>query len=210
MFVKNVKPTDVTWNVSDQTMVSLAPDPDTGGVMITVNNAAALHIDPQQVPTKLTVTAQANGQCGTATLTITPAREEDDFHDGALRYNDGIDLRPAADAGVTDGGVDKQVACTYCHGPTANGSFKDVSHTPEQIGGFSDVDLEKIIRQGVVPAGGYFDTSIVDQQTWSGFHQWQMTNEELAGLLVYLRGLAPAKQQGSANFGGQLFGDAGP
>jgi hypothetical protein len=84
-----------------------------------------------------------------------------------------------------------------------------VSHTPEQIGGFSDDDLSKIIRQGQVPSGGYFDKTIVDQTTWSGFHQWQMTDEELRGLLVYLRGLAPKPQTGSANFGGKLFADGG-
>jgi hypothetical protein len=206
--VKGVKATDVTWNASDTTLVSLVPDPTSGGVMITVNNSAPLMVDPAQMPKKVTITAQANGQCGSSVLTITPAREADDWHDGALRYNDGVDLRPAADAG-SDGGVNKQVACTYCHGDSANGSFKDVSHTPEQIGGFSDDDLEKIIRQGIVPAGGYFDTTIVSQDQWHSFHQWQMTDEELFGLLVYLRSLPPKPQTGSANFGGQLFGDGG-
>jgi hypothetical protein len=206
--VKDVKATDVTWSASDTTLVSLAPDPNTGGIMITVNNNAPLKVDPSQTPSKVTITAQVNGQCGSSVLTITPSREDDDWHDGALRYNDGVDLRPAADAGG-DGGVDKQVACTYCHGDSANGSFKDVSHTPEQIGGFSDDDLEKIIRQGIVPQGGYFDTSIVSQDQWHSFHQWQMTNEELFGLLVYLRSLPPKPQTGSANFGGQLFGDGG-
>ena len=42
----------------------------------------------------------------------------------------------------TDGGT----ACTNCHGPTAtNCPYKDVSHTPEQTGGFSDTDLQNII-----------------------------------------------------------------
>jgi hypothetical protein len=206
--VKGVKGTDVTWNASDTKLVSLATDPTTGGVLITVNNDAPLKVDPAQTPTKVTITATTTDGCGTSTLTITPAREDDDWHDGALRYNDGVDLRPAADAG-SDGGVNKQVACTYCHGDSANGSFKDVSHTPEQIGGFSDDDLEKIIRQGVVPQGGYFDTSIVSQEQWHSFHQWEMTDEELRGLLVYLRSLPPKPQTGSANFGGQLFGDGG-
>ncbi len=207
--VKGAKATDVTWNASDTTLVSLAPDPTTGGIMITVNNNAPLKVDPSQTPAKVTITASANGACGSSTLTITPAREVDDWHDGALRYNDGVDLRPAADAGGGDGGVNKQVACTYCHGDSANGSFKDVSHTPEQIGGFSDDDLQKIIRQGIVPAGGYFDTSIVSMDQWHSFHQWEMTDEELRGLLVYLRSLPPKAQTGSANFGGQLFGDGG-
>ena len=42
---------------------------------------------------------------------------------------------------VADGGSLNRVACTNCHGPTANGPYKTVSHTPEQIGGFSDDQL---------------------------------------------------------------------
>jgi hypothetical protein len=205
----DIKPTDVVWNASDPGLVSLAPDPTTGGIMITVNNSAPLQVSLDQVPARVDITAQANGRSGSSPLTITPARETDDFHDGALRYNDGIDLRPEDDAGVTDGGVNREVACTYCHGATANGSFKTVSHTPEQIGGFSDDDLSNIIRHGVVPDGGYFDSDIVRQDTWHSFHQWQMTDEELRGLIVYLRGLTPIPQMGSANFGGQLFKDGG-
>ncbi len=59
----------------------------------------------------------------------------------------------------TDGGT----ACTSCHGPTAvQFLFKDVQHTPEQTGGFSDNDLTNIILNGVVPDGGYFDPSVLD------------------------------------------------
>jgi hypothetical protein len=189
--VKNAKPTDVTWSASDESMVSLAPDPTTGGIMITSMAAG-----------NVTITAEANGQCGTSELTITAAAEADDWHDGAVRYNDGIDLRPLPGMGIMSG--NKMAACTNCHGETAqNGPFNDVSHTPEQTGGFSDADLDAIIRQGVVPPGGYFDTSIVSMDMWHSFHQWQMTDEELRGLVVYLRSLTPVPQMGKANFGGQ-------
>jgi hypothetical protein len=200
---QGVKPTDVTWSVSDTAKVSLTPDPTTGGILISVNNSAP-GLKLGGPPAQVTITAQANGKCGTSILTITPAIESDDWHDGAVRYNDGLDVRPAnADAGA----VDTMAACTNCHGPTAtNGPFNDVSHTPEQIGGFSDTDLDMIIRNGSVPPGGYFDSSIVSMSRWHSFHQWQMTDEELRGLLVYLRGLAPMPQKGSANFGGQWSG----
>jgi hypothetical protein len=200
--VQGAKGTDVTWNASDTSMVSLAPDPSSGGIMITVNNTLpGMSLGGSAV--QVTISAQANGQCGTSTLTIAPAVEADDWHDGAVRYNDGIDLRPATDMGATN----KTAACTNCHGATAtSGPFTDVSHTPEQIAGFSDQDLDMIIRNGTVPVGGYFDSSIVSMDEWHKFHQWQMTDEELKGLLVYLRGLPPMPQKGSANFGGAWSG----
>jgi hypothetical protein len=197
------QPTDVNWNVSDPNKVSIAPDPMTGGIMITVAN---------QVPglalggaaTHVTVSAVVGGATASSDLTITPAVEADDWHDGALRYSNGIDARPI---NPDMGAVDTMAACTNCHGPTGtSGPFNDVSHTPEQIGGFSDADLDMIIRQGTVPAGGYFDTSIVSMDKWHSFHQWQMTDEELKGLLVYLRGLSPMPQKGTANFGGNWNG----
>jgi hypothetical protein len=187
--VKGAKATDVTWSVSDMSKVSLAPDPTSGGIMVTSQAAGTL-----------TVTAEANGQCGTSQLTIVQSPEADDWHDGAVRYNNGVDLRPAPGMPL---GSDKTVACTNCHGATATtGPYKDIAHTPEQIGGFSDADLDAIIRQGTVPAGGYFDSSIVSMDMWHTFHQWQMTDEELRGLIVYLRSLPPTPQTGSSNFGG--------
>jgi hypothetical protein len=201
--VNGVRPTDVTWTTSDNAKVSLTPDPSTGGILITVNNSGP-GLTLAGAPAQVTISAEANGLCGNSTLTITPAAEADDFHDGAVRYNDGIDLRPA---GTDAGAVNTMAACTNCHGPTAtNGPFNDIAHTPEQIGGFSDSDLDMIIRQGQVPSGGYFDSSIVSMDRWHMFHQWQMTDEELRGLLVYLRGLAPMPQSGSSNFGGQWSG----
>ncbi len=115
-----------------------------------------------------------------------------------------------------DGGT----ACTNCHGPTAtNGPYKDVSHTPEQTGGFSDNDLIQIITQGNIPDGGYFDPSVITPTCdsgagaacyeaayarWHSFHQWNdITSDEFAGIVVYLRSLEPEAQNGTAaNFGG--------
>jgi len=126
---------------------------------------------------------------------------------------------PTADGGSyfeTDGGT----ACTNCHGPTAvSGPYKTVSHTPEQTGGFSDLDLQNIIWHGEVPDGGYFDPSVLisgcdggatctaqAMALWHSFHQWtDITSDELPGVICYLRSLTPAAQSGTANFGGGRF-----
>ncbi|HSY25421.1 MAG TPA: hypothetical protein VK841_25025 [Polyangiaceae bacterium] len=116
----------------------------------------------------------------------------------------------------TDGGT----ACTNCHGPTATtGPYKTVSHTPEQTGGFSDMDLQNIIWNGEIPDGGYFDPTVIDSTcdggptctsqalaVWHGFHRWtDITSDELPGVICYLRSLAPQAQTGQSNFGGATF-----
>jgi hypothetical protein len=123
---------------------------------------------------------------------------------------------PSLDAGSffeEEGGT----ACTNCHGPTAmNGIFNDVSHTPEQTGGFSDEDLANIILNGQVPDGGYFDPTVIISscdggpactaqayQRWSSFHRWtDIQPDQLPGIICYLRSLTPAPQNGTSNFGG--------
>jgi hypothetical protein len=184
---------------------------------------------------------ESNGACGAAVLNIT-TNTEDDWTIGNARYNDGVSLHlpsfdgggmpPPGDGGFmipdggggfrpTDGGSfleqEGGTACTNCHGPTAmNGLFNDVSHTPEQTGGFSDTDLQNIILNGEVPDGGYFDPTVLISTCdggaactaqayarWHAFHQWtDVTSDQMPGLICYLRSLAPASQNGSSNFGG--------
>jgi len=141
--------------------------------------------------------------------------------------------RPEAGAGgggftLEDGGspfeTDGGTACTTCHGPTAtNFAFKDVQHTPEQTGGFSDDDLKNIILNAQIPDGGYFDPSVLRTTCdagstisgdmaacaqaayleWQGFHKWvDITDDEMPGVIVYLRSLTPQAQTGTSNFGG--------
>ena len=221
-----------TWSVSDPTEVQLVaqsfgPLP---GVMLTVEGVGTGSTG------QITVFAtEAGGACGSATLNIT-TNTENDWQIGNARYNDGVALtlgpppgfdggmmRPEAGGGfrATDGGSfferDGGTACTNCHGPTAtNGPFKDVSHTPEQTGGFSDGDLIQIITQGDIPDGGYFDPTVLvpncdggarctqqAYQEWHSFHQWSdIAPDEYPGIVVYLRSLQPEEQNGSSNFGG--------
>jgi len=123
-----------------------------------------------------------------------------------------------------DGGsyyeLDGGTACTSCHGPTATGGpYRNVSHSPEQTGGFSDTDLINIFTMGVLPDGGYFDPSVITPmcdggpsstcyqtayRTWHSFHQWtDITSDQYPGIIVYLRSLTPVSQNGMSNFGGR-------
>jgi hypothetical protein len=193
--------TQVTWSSSAPTIVALAPDSTTGGIMITV-----LDLPDGGGPGTVNIVATASdGTCGTSTLTITPAAETD-WMVGNARYNDGNSIRfvfGRPDGGAPDGGrgggrggiqfgvadasttPDAGPACTNCHGLNAKGPFTDVAHTPEQTAGFSDQDLLGIILTGTVPDGGYFDPNVIIPDAsgnpqlesiaygqWHAFHHW--------------------------------------
>jgi hypothetical protein len=214
-----------TWSVSDPSQVQLAAQTfdSLSGVMITVQGPGT--------GGKVTVYAtNAAGACGASVLNIT-ANTEDDWQIGNKRYNDGVSLHfgpgnGPGGGGRPDGGFHRQdggsfferdggTACTNCHGPTAvDGPFKDVSHTPEQTGGFSDQELIQIITQGIVPPGGYFDPTVIDPRCdntpdcttkamarWQSFHRWSdITSDQYVGVISYLRSLQPEGQTGTSNF----------
>lgn len=201
--VQGVAASAITWSASDATMVNLAPDADTGGVMITTAKAGTV-----------TIIASAGGLCGSSLLTIAPAVEAD-WEAGSARYNSGVVLPGRGILGGGPGaggagGASMEYACTNCHGDTATaGPYKTVSHTPEQTGGFSDTDLTNIFRNGAFPKGATdpnFDSSIVSYDQWSGFHKWSMSDSEAQGVIVYLRSLTPQAQTGAPNFGGRYDG----
>ena len=198
--VDSMNASGVMWSAEDPSLVDMAPDPTTGGVMLTMRKAGATKI-----------IATAGGLCGVASLTIA-ATSADDWMIGSARYNDGVLLDPAqlrnrrGDAGAAE----RLYACTNCHGDTAtNGAFKTVSHTPTQTGGFSDDDLVNIFMHGMVPTGGYFDEMIVSYRAWSGFHHWDMTPEQAKGVITYLRSLTPQSQMGMRGDFGGMRGDGG-
>jgi hypothetical protein len=233
-----------TWALSDPTQANMQVQSFTSGgvttpgVMITI---AGIGNSQGQVTIYAT---ESGGACGASVLTITQ-NTENDWTIGNARYNDGVSLHLGPPAGFdggrpeggfggfgeggrpeggffpTDGGSfyeeDGGTACTNCHGPTAmSGPYKDVSHTPEQTGGFSDEDLQNIILNGEVPDGGYFDPTVLiptcdggetcteeAYTMWHRFHQWtDITSDELPGVICYLRSLTPEGQNGSSNFGG--------
>jgi len=217
-----------TWSVSDSTQVKLGAQ-NFGvlpGVLITV-------VGPGTGTTgQVTVFAtESDGSCGASVLTITTSTEND-WTIGNNRYNDGVSLSLMTDGGgmrfggrgPTDGGSfferDGGTACTTCHGPTAtNGPYKQVSHSPEQTGGFSDQDLIGIFTRGVIPDGGYFDPAVIiggcdggamctqaAMDRWHTFHRWDdITPDQYPGIIVYLRSITPMQQNGMSNFGGGGF-----
>jgi hypothetical protein len=199
--VDNIDPAAVKWSASDPEMVDIVNDVTLGGVMISPRKSGTVSI-----------IATAGDQCGTSLLTITQATPED-WMVGNMRYNNGVVLTGPVGGGRQNpdaAPAQKDFACTNCHGDTATTNmYRTVSHTPQQTGGFSDDDLLSIFTKGMVPIGGYFDSSVVNYNTWRQFHTWQMTPQEAKGIIVYLRSLTPQAQAGSrADFGGRR-GDGG-
>jgi hypothetical protein len=195
----------VTW-FADRSMVGMMPDSERPNeVLLTMLKAGdtTLHVQ------------SADGKCGSAPLHITAALESD-WEIGNKRYNDGVSVHLANSGGGT-GGSPLEVsgsggpACTNCHGETATSYFfTNVSHTPEQTGGFSDSQILDIVLRGVFPPGSAFDTSIVNYASWHSFHQWMdIGPDQEKGIIVYLRSLTPAPQHGAANFGAFMDGGMG-
>jgi hypothetical protein len=194
--VENVDPTAVEWSASDPSMVNIAYDATLQGAMIETRKAGTV-----------TIIAKVGDQTGRAVLNISQASAAD-WEIGNMRYNNGMVLTGTLPTGMArpEGGLN--VSCTNCHGDTANGAtnqFRTVAHTPEQTGGFSDMDLINIFTKGMVPPNSYFDTSVVTYQQWQAFHVWQMTPEDAKGIIVYLRALTPQTQGGARG----AFGGAG-
>jgi hypothetical protein len=169
----------------------------------------------------VTITAQVGSQCTSTTLNITSAVEAD-WQVGNARYNNGVPLVEGCidqniipvllDAGIhlnlpgppDSGCPDAGPACTACHGANPTGGFfQGVEHTPEQTAGFSDQDLVTIFTQGIVPDGGSYNPNLLPYNFWQAFHTWKdiATPEEQKGMVVYLRSLAPADEEGGLNFG---------
>ncbi len=186
----------VTWS-ADKRMVGMQVDPERSNeVLIQTLQAGNVVINVQS----------DDGRCGSALLFISQAAVSD-WKIGSARYNDGMSLHLAAGAAPgnmspLEKGGESGPACTSCHGETAtNGPFTDVSHTPEQTGGFSDNDLLNIILRGDFPDGGFFDTSIVTYAGWHNFHRWaDITPDQQKGIITYLRSLTPRDQKGAVNF----------
>jgi hypothetical protein len=188
--------TNVTWS-ADSKMVGMQTDNERPNeVLITALQAGTVAINVQS----------ADGKCGSSILTIDQATESD-WMIGNARYNNGQSLH--LQAGAT-GGTGSPLesggtypACTNCHGETAtNSAFTNVSHTPEQTGGFSDDEILNIVLHGTFPPGAYFDTNIVPYVSWMTFHRWaDITADQQKGIIVYLRSLTPAPQKGNVNFG---------
>ena len=211
--VTGVSGATVTWSASDPKAVAFAPDPKTGGTTMTIMKSGPV-----------TIQAQAGNLCGSAPLNVTQ-NTEDDWTTGNARYNNtnlipNLNMMRPPMGGFTfpgpndpspleaaDGGPGP--ACTNCHGATATTSiFQAVEHTPEQTAGFSDQELIDIVAHGIIPDGGYYDSTIVPYRFWQILHKWSdiATPDQQKAIVVYLRALTPAPQTGKFNFGGIMPG----
>jgi hypothetical protein len=186
----------VIWS-ADSSIVEMQQDQErTNQVLLTMRGVGT---------TTIVVQSDDHQLCGTSTLTISPA-EESDWQIGNARYNDGnsihVSSNPGSGSPLENAGT-VGPACTNCHGETATGGpFTNVSHTPEQTGGFSDDDILGIVQMGMFPINAYFDSSIVSPVSWSNFHRWaDIMPDQQKGIITYLRSLTPVVQKGSVNFG---------
>lgn len=174
----------VRWSASDPSMVDLEPSANGSTVMITMKKAGEVDI-----------IAKSGALTGRSHLTINEY-SPDAWDDGNDRYNNGIVWERNKDG--SRGGKNATLACSNCHGKTdGNG---DIEHTPMQTGGYSAQDLITIFTKGQKPAG--VAQRIMPAERWNKLHQWQMTDSERDGLVVYLRSLTP-KSQGPVDFGGR-------
>ena len=191
--------TDVSdWSSIPSGAVSFDPDPDSGGVILTVI---------ADVP-EITIAARSGDIGGTAPLYITSATSEQ-WETGNARYNNGVEydipvsdpadfLASISDPNWTPPEVPAGIACNNCH--TTGAKYFEVQHTPMQIAYYSDDDLRIILIQGKKPPGAMFRVipdmfgSQTNEELYASFHTWDATEEEIAGLIVYLRALTPEGQ----------------
>jgi hypothetical protein len=225
-FVGGVDPASLTWGSSDPTMVSFQPY--LTGIMITTLKAGDVTIVARTssacgtAPLHITQFTADDWNAGNARYNNNGALNiclDGGFFDGG--FPDGFDGNISgydASGYLGDGGNCAPIpqgitnpfecspppACTNCHGAVGNGKlfgmalFSDVSHTPEQTGGFSDDDLVNVFVYGTVPPGGYFNSDIVCYKDWHQVHTWWDINTpaEQKGMVSYLRSLPPKEQLG--------------
>jgi hypothetical protein len=171
----------VKWSVSDPNLVDLEPSTSGSDVMMTMKGVG-----------QVTIFAKAGSLKSSASLTIREATA-DQYEAGKARYNDGVVWQKGGPN--KDDPQRKLLACTNCHQGQA-----DVEHTPTQTGGYSDQDLINIFTKGQKPDG--IPQRVMPFERWHQLHQWQMTDVERDGLIVYLRALPP-KSQGPVDFMGR-------
>jgi hypothetical protein len=223
-FVGGVDPASLTWGSSDPTMVSFQPY--VSGIMITTMKAGDVTIVARTssacgtAPLHITQFTADDWNAGNARYNSNGALNF--CIDGGLPFDasgfDGNFSGFDGAAGFGDGGNCMNLpanftnpfecvpppACTNCHGPVGNAKifgmslFSDVSHTPEQTGGFSDDDLVNVFVHGTIPPGGYFNNNIICYPNWHQFHTWWDINTpaEQKGVVSYLRSLTPKEQLG--------------
>lgn len=188
------------WQAIPSDSVTFDPDPDVeGGVLITVNKA-----EPQ-----ITIAASAGPIGGTAALFVTEGTPEQ-WEMGSARYSNGVELNipdtvdleqfqmMLLDPNWMPPPPPPNLACNNCHSTGAK--YFEVQHTPTQAARFSDDDLKTILTMGKKPEGVGFRVlpdmifGMTAEEMYAQFHKWEATDDEIKGLIIYLRSLTPTGQ----------------
>jgi hypothetical protein len=224
-FVPGVDPGSLTWGSTDPTMVDIQPYTGRPGVMLTTKKAGDVTIVAFVTGTMTCGTSPLHIEQFTVDDWNTGNARYNNGNPLNLTYDAGDSGFDGnfAEAGIDAAGFDANdicarlmamnitnpfehppAACTNCHGTMSNGMlfgmtlFKDVQHTPEQTGGFSEADLTNVFVNGTVPPGGYFDNTIIPYCAWNQVHTWSDidTPAKQKGMRSYLRALTPQEQIG--------------
>ena len=186
------------WQAIPSDAVTFDADPDVeGGVLITVDKA----VD------QVTIAASAGPIGGTAALFVTSGTPEQ-WKAGEARYNNGVDFQlpgfedidPAMflDPNWMPPKPPGDLACNNCHSTGAK--YFEIQHTPTQAARFSDADLKGILTMGTKPEGVGFRIlpemlgSMTAVELYAEFHKWEASDDELKGVILYLRSLTPTGQ----------------
>jgi hypothetical protein len=177
------------WEAIPSSAVTFDPDPEGGGVMITV-------VEPVE---EITIAVSSGGIGGTAPLRVTIA-DPADWDVGEARYYNGVDYMipelnflDLFDPNWVPPEPPDNLACNNCH--TTGAKYFEIQHTPAQIGYISDDDLAVIFTQGMKPPGVSYSLLPPElEHLYPGFHTWEADESEIKGLVVYLRSLTPVLQ----------------
>lgn len=179
--------TGAKWSVNKPELVEIQETAE--GVILTTKAAG-----------EVIVSATIGDETGASKLNIT-SFQPGDYDIGDSRYHAPVSAFPG-DGGApmgmpsADFMLNKDGACTSCHGETA--PTLKVQHTPYQTGGYSDTDIITLLSEGKKPAGAV-QRSFIPAFYWGMFHQWNVTTEQRTGILSYLRALPP-KSQGEFDY----------
>jgi hypothetical protein len=182
------------WQAIPADAAVIDPDPDVeGGVLITVQAAVE----------QITIAASAGPVGGTAALFITSGTPEQ-WEAGSARYANGVEFELEIDfAMLLDPNWEppmppSDLACNNCH--TTGAKYFEIQHTPTQVARYSDDDLAKILTMGMKPEGEKFRVlppmigSMTAMEIYAAYHRWETTEDEVKGLILYLRSLTPTGQ----------------
>jgi len=161
-----------------------------------------------------TITAKTDDDSGSAKLTVTKFTEAQ-WTLGEARYSKAeLAIVPAPGEAVSLLALanpaakrDAAGACNTCH--TAQAKTLKIENTPTQIAGYSDQDLITIFTKGMKPPAAEMKSRI-PPIAWGMFHAWEVTEEEKAGLIAYLRTQPPKANPAMIDYGVTLCPGAPP